>query len=52
MRGVNKVIIVGNLGRDPEIRYMQSGDPIANITVATSESWKDRNTGQQQENTE
>ncbi|QGP57387.1 Helix-destabilizing protein (plasmid) [Piscirickettsia salmonis] len=52
MKGVNKVIIVGNLGRDPEMRYMQSGDAIANITVATSESWKDRNTGQQQENTE
>ncbi|WP_235603496.1 single-stranded DNA-binding protein [Piscirickettsia litoralis] len=51
-RGINKVIIVGNLGRDPEIRYTQSGDAIANITVATSESWKDRNTGQQQENTE
>ncbi|OAJ34888.1 single-stranded DNA-binding protein [Piscirickettsia salmonis] len=51
-RGINKVIIVGNLGRDPEVRYTQSGDAIANITVATSESWKDRNTGQQQENTE
>ncbi len=51
-RGVNKVILVGHLGRDPEIRYTQSGDPIANITVATSESWKDKNTGETRENTE
>ena len=51
-RGINKVILVGNLGRDPEIRYTQSGDPIANITVATSESWKDKNTGENRENTE
>ncbi len=51
-RGINKVILVGNLGRDPEIRYTQSGDPIANINLATSESWKDRNTGETRENTE
>lgn len=51
-RGINKVILVGNLGRDPEIRYTQNGDPIANITVATSESWKDKNTGENRENTE
>lgn len=47
-RGVNKVILVGNLGQDPEVRYMPNGNAVANITVATSESWKD-NQGQQQE---
>lgn len=52
MRGVNKVILVGNLGKDPEVRYMPSGGAVANITVATSESWKDKTTGQQQEQTE
>ncbi|MCC2639150.1 MAG: ssb1 [Moraxellaceae bacterium] len=52
MRGVNKVILVGNLGRDPEVRYLPSGGAVANITVATSEAWKDKNTGQQQEQTE
>lgn len=51
-RGINKVILVGHLGRDPEIRYTQSGDPIANLNVATSESWRDRNTGETRENTE
>ena len=51
-RGINKVILVGNLGRDPEIRYTQGGDPIASFSVATSESWKDRNTGDTRENTE
>ena len=51
-RGVNKVILVGNLGKDPEIRYMPSGGAVANITVATSESWKDKNTGEQKEQTE
>ena len=51
-RGINKVILVGNLGRDPEVRYTPDGRAIANITVATSETWKDRNTGQQQEKTE
>jgi single-strand DNA-binding protein len=49
---VNKVIIVGNLGKDPEIRSMQSGDKVANLSVATSESWKDRNSGERQERTE
>ncbi len=49
---VNKVILVGNLGRDPEVRTMQSGDKVANFSVATSERWKDRNTGDMQERTE
>ncbi|MDI1301987.1 MAG: single-stranded DNA-binding protein [bacterium] len=52
MRGVNKVILVGNLGKDPETRYMPSGEAVTNATVATSESWKDKTTGQQQEQTE
>lgn len=51
-RGINKVILVGNLGQDPDTRYMPSGNPVTNISVATSESWKDKNTGQQQERTE
>ena len=51
-RGVNKVIIVGNLGKDPEVRYMPNGSAVANITVATSETWKDKNTGEQKEQTE
>lgn len=51
-RGVNKVILVGNLGQDPDIRYMPNGNAVANLTLATSESWKDRNTGQLQEKTE
>ena len=51
-RGVNKVILIGNLGRDPEIRYMPNGQAVANVTIATSESWKDKNTGEQQEKTE
>lgn len=51
-RGVNKVIIVGNLGNDPESKYLPSGGAVTNISVATSESWKDKNTGQQQERTE
>ena len=50
-RGVNKVILVGNLGKDPEVRYMPNGNAVANFTVATSESWKDQQ-GQQQERTE
>ncbi|GGA89751.1 hypothetical protein GCM10011369_34910 [Neiella marina] len=50
-RGVNKVILVGNLGQDPEVRYMPNGNAVANITVATSESWKDQQ-GQPQERTE
>lgn len=49
---VNKVILVGNLGRDPEIRTTQSGDKIANLSVATSESWNDRQTGERRERTE
>lgn len=52
MASVNKVIIVGNLGRDPELRYMPSGDAIANIAVATSFKSKDKNTGEQKEQTE
>jgi single-strand DNA-binding protein len=51
-RGINKVILVGNLGQDPEIRYTGSGDAVANITVATSEAWKDKTTGEQIEKTE
>src|SRR5476649_1309958 len=51
-RGVNKVILVGNLGADPEVRYMPSGGAVANITIATSESWKDKQTGEPQERTE
>ena len=49
---VNKVILVGNLGRDPEIRRTQDGRPIANLRVATSETWKDRNSGERKERTE
>ncbi len=49
---VNKVILVGNLGRDPEIRSLQSGDKVANLSVATSESWNDRQTGERRERTE
>lgn len=51
-RGVNKVIIVGNLGADPEVRYTPSGSAVTNISIATSESWTDKNTGQKQERTE
>lgn len=51
-RGINKVILVGNLGRDPEVRYTPSGAAVANLAVATSESWKDKQTGEQQERTE
>jgi len=51
-RGVNKVILIGNLGKDPEVRYMPSGGAVANVTIATSESWKDKQTGEQQERTE
>ena len=52
MAGVNKAIIVGNLGNDPEIRYSANGNAIASISVATSDRWKDKNTGEQQERTE
>lgn len=51
-RGINKVILVGNLGNDPETRFMPSGGAATNITIATSRTWKDKNTGQQQEQTE
>jgi len=51
-RGVNKVILVGNLGQSPELKYMPNGDAVCNITVATSESWKDKATGQPVEKTE
>jgi len=51
-KGVNKVIIIGNLGKDPEVKFMPNGNSVANVTIATSESWKDKNTGQQQERTE
>lgn len=51
-RGVNKVILVGNLGADPEVRYMPSGAAVANITIATSDSWRDKATGEQREKTE
>ncbi|MDH5784621.1 MAG: single-stranded DNA-binding protein [Chromatiales bacterium] len=51
-RGINKVILVGNLGKDPEVRYSASGGAIANITIATSEQWTDKQSGQKQEKTE
>ena len=51
-RGINKVILIGNCGSDPEVRSTQTGSTVTNISLATSESWKDRNTGQQQERTE
>jgi single-strand DNA-binding protein len=52
MASVNKVILVGNLGKDPETRYMPNGDQVTNITVATSETWKDKSSGEQKEATE
>lgn len=51
-RGVNKVILVGNVGNDPEVRYMPNGNAVANISIATSEVWKDKENGEQQEKTE
>ena len=51
-RGINKCIIVGNCGQDPETRYMPNGNAVTNISVATSETWKDKDTGQKQERTE
>lgn len=51
-KGVNKVILIGNLGQDPDMRYMPNGNAVANVTLATSESWKDKNTGEQLEKTE
>ena len=52
MAGVNLVIILGNLGNDPEVRYMPNGEPVANISIATSETWNDKNTGEKREKTE
>ena len=52
MASVNKVILVGNLGKDPEVRYMTNGDAVANVTLATSDSWKDKATGEKKESTE
>lgn len=51
-RGINKVILIGNLGRDPETRYSQAGNAVAKFSVATSDSWRDRQTGEQQDRTE
>jgi single-strand DNA-binding protein len=51
-RGVNKVILIGNLGAEPDVRYMPSGDAVANVRIATSEAWKDKTTGEMQERTE
>lgn len=51
-RGVNKVILIGNLGQDPEIRYMPAGGAVANLTLATSESWRDKQSGEMREKTE
>tara|TARA_B100000029_G_scaffold516815_1_gene634986 strand:+ start:20529 stop:20978 length:450 start_codon:yes stop_codon:yes gene_type:complete len=51
-RGVNKVILIGNLGQKPEIRYTESKIPVANLSIATSESWKDKDTGENREKTE
>ena len=51
-RGINKVILIGNLGKDPEVRYSANGSAIANLTVATTDSWRDKNSGENQERTE
>ncbi len=51
-RGVNKVIVIGNLGQDPETRYMPSGSAVTNLRIATNESWKDKQTGEQKDRTE
>ena len=52
MAGINKVILIGNLGNDPEVRYTPSGDAVANFSIATSEEWKDKNSGEKKERTE
>lgn len=52
MSGINKVILIGNLGKDPETRYMQDGKAVTNFTIATSEEWKDKNSGEKKEKTE
>lgn len=51
-KGINKVILIGNLGADPEVRYMSNGNAVANLSLATSEMWKDKQTGENQERTE
>lgn len=51
-RGINKVILIGNLGQAPEVKYMPNGNAVANVTLATSENWKDKDTGEMQERTE
>ena len=51
-RGINKVILIGNLGKDPEVRYMANGGAVCNVTLATTESWKDKQTGDQKDRTE
>ena len=51
-RGINKVILIGNLGNDPEVKYTAGGSAVANVTIATSENWKDKATGENQERTE
>ena len=48
---INKVFLIGNLGKDPEVRYMPSGKAVANVTIATNESWKDKTTGEKQDRT-
>ncbi|EBJ8359533.1 single-stranded DNA-binding protein [Salmonella enterica] len=52
VRGINKAILIGNLGQDPELRYMPNGGAVANLTLATSETWRDKQTGEMRENTE
>lgn len=51
-KGINRVFLIGNLGKDPEVRYTPDGKPVATVSIATSETWKDKNTGEQQEKTE
>lgn len=51
-RGINKVILIGNLGQDPEVKYTPSGSAVTNVNIATNESWKDKNSGERQERTE
>ena len=51
-RGVNKVILIGNLGADPEVKYLPNGNAVANVTIATTESWKDKQSGEQKDKTE
>ena len=52
MASINKVILIGNLGKDPELKFLQSGQPVANFPIATSEKWKDKSTGETKEQTE